>query len=336
MKWFITGGCGFIGRNLVHYLLEEGKHSVRVLDNLSVGTRDDLAAVAELKKPSARHPGPIAEDSSCVELVVGDVLDEGLVRQAAAGADVVVHLAANTGVAPSVDDPRHDCTTNVIGTLNALEAARHQTVSRFVFASSGAPIGEVEPPIHEELAPHPKSPYGASKLAGEGYCSAYHGTFGVETVALRFGNVYGPRSGHKSSVVAKFIRRAFQGKPLEIYGDGQQTRDFIHTDDLVRAIYLGATEPNVGGEIFQIATNSETTINELVEVLAPILREETGLGEIDIRHTEPRQGDVRRNYSDTSKAEHQLGWTSQVDLNEGLRRTVRWFAEERRKAPVSS
>jgi UDP-glucose 4-epimerase len=198
-------------------------------------------------------------------------------------------------------------------------------VGRFVFASSAAPIGDCEPPIHEEMACSPKAPYGASKLAGEGYCSAYQGTFGVDTVALRFGNVYGPRSGHKSSVVAKFIRRAIEGKTLEIYGDGRQTRDFIHTDDLVRAIRLAATQQEVGGEVFQIATNSETTINELTGLLVDILEEEMGLDNVEVTHTEPRTGDIRRNYSDTSKAETILGWSHQVELSTGLRRTVRSF-----------
>src|SRR5699024_11073922 len=234
MNWLITGGCGFIGVNLIERLLRNPDNRIRVLDNLSVGTREDLAAVTDFSEtPPCPSTGgsELARDSSAsqksspsslkregwgegenkVQLIVGDILDEPLTLQAAESADVIVHLAANTGVGPSVDDPRKDCTTNVIGILNMLEAARHNEVKRFVFASSGAPVGEVEPPIHEELAPHPVSPYGASKLAGEGYCSAYYRTFGVETVALRFGNVYGPRSSHKGSVVAKFIKQAMNG-----------------------------------------------------------------------------------------------------------------------------
>jgi len=327
MRWLITGGCGFIGSNLVNQLYNQGGHSIRVVDNLSVGSRSDLRRVADFTEIDSRTVDSFEATDNMVELIVGNVLDEGLAVRVAEGVDVIVHLAANTGVAPSVEDPRADCRTNVFGTLNYLEAARHNDIERFILASSGAPIGECEPPIHEEIAPQPKSPYGASKLAGEGYCSAYHGSFGVETVALRFGNVYGPRSGHKSSVVAKFIRRALEGKTLEIYGDGQQTRDFIHTDDLVRAIRLAATQEEVGGEIFQIATNSETTINELTEELVPILKEMAGLDDIDVRHTEPRQGDVRRNYSDTSKAKQRLGWTSRIDLTEGLKRTVESFVQ---------
>jgi UDP-glucose 4-epimerase len=320
MKWLITGGCGFIGTNLIRRLVETGEHSIRVVDNLTTGGRDDLRHVTAFTEGEPADPGPISDEG--VELIVGDILDDELACRAAEGADSIVHLAANAGVPSSVEDPRYDCETNVLGTFNYLEAARKQDAGRYVFASSAAPIGDCDPPIHEEMACHPKSPYGASKLAGEGYCSAYHGSFGLDTVALRFGNVYGPLSGHKSSVVAKFIRRAIQGKTLEIYGDGQQTRDFIHTDDLTRAIVLAATQPDVGGEVFQIATNSETTVNDLTELLVDILEAETGLSDVDVTHTEPRTGDVRRNYSDTTKAENVLGWTPEINLADGLRRTV--------------
>lgn len=325
MKWLITGGCGFIGTNLIRQLVEDEGHSIRVIDNLSVGRREDLRNVTPFTETDSSDPGPIPDDG--VELVVGNILDSDLSTRVVEDADAIVHLAANAGVPSSVDDPRYDCETNVFGTFNFLEAARKQDVGRFVFASSAAPIGECEPPIHEEMACHPKSPYGASKLAGEGYCSAYHGTFDVDTVALRFGNVYGPLSGHKSSVVAKFIRRAMEGKTLEIYGDGKQTRDFIHTEDLTRAIMLAATQPDVGGEVFQIATNSETTVNELTDLIVDILEEETGLNEVEVTHTEPRSGDLRRNYSDTSKAETVLEWTPRVSLPQGLRRTVKSFTQ---------
>jgi UDP-glucose 4-epimerase len=325
MRWLITGGCGFIGTNLIKSLLAEGGHTIRVVDNLSVGTRADLAAVCNFEEhdPSSlttRH-SPLA-----THLVVGDILDDQLALRAARGIDVIVHLAASTGVAPSVEDPRSDCITNVIGTLNYLEAARQNNVKRFVFASSGAPLGECEPPLHEELAPRPVSPYGASKLAGEGYCSAYFRTFGVETVVLRFGNVYGPGSSHKSSVVAKFIRQAMKGETLEVYGDGKQTRDFIYIDDLIRAIQRAAMVEGVGGEVFQIATNAETTVGELVDKLLPLLAE-TGIHDVVIRHESPRLGDVRRNYSDTSKAKRVLAWQAEVSILEGLRHTVEWFLQ---------
>lgn len=325
MNWLITGGCGFLGTALIQPLTEDGA-TIRVVDNLSVGTREDLAVACYFTETSAGEVGPMPSNpgTPSVELVEGDILDEKLALEAAEGADVIVHLAANTGVAPSVADPRADCLSNVIGVFNYLEAARHNGTRRFVFASSGAAVGEVDPPIHEEVPPHPVSPYGTSKLAGEGYCSSYYRTFGVETVALRFGNVYGPGSTHKNSAVAKFTKRAMGGEVLEIYGDGSQTRDFIYIEDLIQAVRQAATVPGVGGEVFQIATSSETSVQELVDLLLPVLAS-TGIKNIEVRETEPRQGDVMRNYADTSKAERLLGWKAQVKLEEGLRRTVSWF-----------
>ena len=326
MNWLVTGGCGFLGTSFIRSLLEEGRHSVRVVDNLTVGTREDLASVGRFVESPPEEVGPMGTGGAEVELVAGDILDETLALRAAEGADVIVHLAANTGVAPSVEDPRKDCLSNVIGTLNYLEAARQGGVRRFVFASSGAAVGEVEPPLHEELASHPVSPYGSSKLSGEGYCSAYFRTFGVETVALRFGNVYGPLSGHKNSAVARFIKRAMDGETLEIYGDGTQTRDFIYIGDLIRALKLSATVEGVGGEVFQIATSSETSVRELLDKLLPVLAS-AGMKDVEVRQTAPRLGDVQRNYSDTSKADRLLGWRTEVALDEGLRRTVGWFMD---------
>jgi UDP-glucose 4-epimerase len=179
------------------------------------------------------------------------------------------------------------------------------------------------------MAPSPASPYGAGKLAGEAYCSAFHGTFGIETISLRFSNVYGQGSGQKNSVVAKFIRQAMGGETLEIYGDGKQTRDFIYIDDLIRAIVLSVTKDGVDGETFQIATNTETTISELVNRLLPAL-EDLDFQEIGVCHSKPRAGDVKRNFSDTSKALKRLGWTPEINLSEGLKRTVEWFVGEER------
>lgn len=333
MNWLITGGCGFLGTSLIHRLVKEGDHAVRVVDNLSVGTRDDIKAVGdyiELDPASLGSSSVLRYHDSAstpIQLIVGDILDKDLAIKAAEGMDVIVHLAANTGVAPSVEDPRGDCMNNVIGTLNYLEAARYKNVKRFIFASSGAPVGECEPPIHEEIVPHPVSPYGASKLAGEGYCSSYCRTFGIETVALRFGNVYGPRSKHKNSVVAKFIREAMNGEALEIYGDGTQTRDFIFIDDLIEAICLASVTQGVGGEIFQIATSIETTLAELTEKLISVLNK-FDLKNIKIKNVPSRLGDVKRNFSDTSKADKMLGWRPIVTLSGGLRQTIEWFLRE--------
>lgn len=325
MNWLVTGGCGFIGGALIRRLLSEADgHAIRVVDNFAVGDREDLAEVCEFTEANASSLDGFPE--SGVELVEGDILDAELALSAARGADVIVHLAANTGVAPSVEDPRADCMSNVVGILNYLEAARHAGTGRFVFASSGAALGETEPPLHEEKASHPASPYGASKLAGEGYCSAYQSAFGLQTVALRFGNVYGPGSGHKNSAVARFIKRAMDGEPLEIYGDGTQTRDFVYVEDLIEAIHRAATVPDVGGETFQIATSAETTVLELVDELIQALAA-AGFKGVEVRHASPRAGDVSRNYADTSKAHRMLGWQAEVGLDQGLRRTVKWFVD---------
>jgi len=343
-NWLITGGCGFIGTALISSILQEIPGArIRVLDNLSGGSREDLGTTCEFTEIThdmlSSDAGAL-QSSSGVELLVGDIRDATITLDAASGMDCIVHLAANTGVGPSVQDPVKDMESNVQGTLNMLEAAREHSVNSFIFASSSAPVGETEPPVHEEIAPHPVSPYGASKLAGEGYCSAYYRTFGVKTVALRFGNVYGPGSTHKTSVVAKFIRQALNGETCVIYGDGSQTRDFIYIHDLVEAIIKSASfekrdsvtqslshsvtqSSSPWGEVFQIATNKEHTVNEMAEMLSWQL-ERHGI-EMKLEHGEPMVGDIRRNYSDTSKARRILGWHCHVDLSEGLARTVDWF-----------
>lgn len=319
--WLITGGCGFIGTSLIARLLgDDPAAGVRVLDNLSGGSRDDLAGVSAF---SEKDPSGLGGPPEGLELAVGDVRDYDAALRCCEGVGTVVHLAASTGVAPSVADPRADLTANVMGTFNMLEASRQKGVERFVFASSGAPLGEVEPPINEEKAPRPVSPYGASKLAGEGYCSAYFRTFGLKTVSLRFGNVYGPMSIHKDSVVARFFKRAMAGETLEIYGDGGQTRDFIYIDDLIQAIML-SLKTDACGEVFQIATNRETTVNEIAETIKGIVEAETGR-EVRVAHGEARLGDVRRNYSDISKARKVLGYEPEFDLGRGLRETFRYF-----------
>lgn len=318
----ITGGCGFIGTSLIASLpASPATDHIRVVDNLTTGSLGDLHQVADVVTVL---PGENFPRNPGVFFLRGDIRDADLMQKAAEGVGCIVHLAANTGVGPSVEDPLLDMQCNVIGTFNMLEAARLNKVKKFVFASSGAPAGAVEPPIHEELAAHPVSPYGASKLAGEGYCSAYYRTYGIATVCLRFGNVFGPRSGKKSSLVAKFIRQALAGEECVIFGDGRQTRDFIYIDDLIRAIRL-SMEKELGGEIFQIASGREHTVNEVAEMLRALLHVK-GVS-MTLTHASPRIGDVRRNYADTTKAERMLGWRSLHSLQDGLEKTVTFFIQ---------
>ncbi len=321
----ITGGCGFIGVNLIRFLMKMDESvCIRVVDNLSVGQLEDLNRVCTFQMIKAEE---LTSWDNRATLVVGDIQDAKLADSVCQGADGVVHLAANTGVIPSIEDPRMDCVVNVLGTFNYLDACRKSNVKRFVFASSGAPLGEQEPPIHEEMVPRPISPYGASKLCGEAYCSAFHGSFGVETVCLRFGNVYGPYSTHKGSVVAKFIKQILERETLTIYGDGSQTRDFIYIDDLIRAVWAGLTVPGVGGEVFQIATHREHTVIEVVEVLNRLAEKYLGR-KSEIVYEKERKGEVKRNYSDISKARRMLGFEPRFGLEEGLERTFKWFLGE--------
>jgi UDP-glucose 4-epimerase len=325
MNYLLTGGCGFIGVNVVRSLLAKDRDCrVRVVDLLCVGTREDLVAAGEFFEIGEKNlkKGP----SSRLELVVGDIRDQELALRACKGIDAVVHLAANTGVIPSIEDPRSDCMANVLGTLNYLEAARQNAVKRFVFASSGAPLGEQTPPIHEEMVPRPISPYGASKLCGEAYCSAYYGSYGLETVALRFGNVYGPHSTHKGSVVAKFIKHIMASEPLPIYGDGNQTRDFVYVEDLVEAIVAAIEKAGLGGQVFQIATHKEHTVAEVAEELNALAKK--FLGRVSpIVFKRERKGEVQRNFSDISKARRMLGFEPKHDLKAGLEKTFLWFLE---------
>ena len=317
MKWLITGGCGFIGVNLVKQLIARGDR-VRVLDDLSVGSRDDLRCVAKLAEGDDEERA-----ANAVELIVGDVRDAEVADRAVREADVVVHLAAQTGVLPSIEDPGLGCELNVAGTLNLLMASRNHGVQSFLFASSGATLGEQDLPLNEEKVPKPQSPYGASKLAGEAYCQAFHGSFGLRTVILRFSNVYGPYSFKKGSVVAEFLRSAFGGRPLIVYGDGSQARDFIHTHDICQAI-LKASSGNVGGEVFQIATGRETSIKDLARRVKALF--ERNLGQpVEILHKPRRKGEVLRNTSEIAKAETVIGFHPKVGLDRGLVETFDWF-----------
>lgn len=318
MRILITGGCGFIGTSLVGPLKKEfPTASIVIVDSFVEGTPEDLAEVSEFDIYDENVDG-----NNRVKLLQADICDYPAMVKVTEHTDVIIHLAANTGVAPSVADPRMDMENNVIGTFNLLDAARQNGVKKLIFASSGAPAGTVAPPIHEELPAHPVSPYGASKLAGEGYCSAFSKSFGIKTICLRFGNVYGPRSKRKTSVIAKFIRQAVNGEQCEIYGDGKQTRDFIYIDDLIKAIIL-SIHSDVDCEVFQIACGKEKTVEEVAQLISDVLL--TKNIQMNIRFGSARIGDVSRNYSDTSKARKVLGWKSEMDLEKGIVKTVDFF-----------
>lgn len=257
-----------------------------------------------------------------MEVIEGDVRDADALADATANVDYVVHLAAHTNVVESVEDPATDVSVNVDGTLHALQAARQSDVTGFVFASSNAPLGEVEPPSHEGKVPAPLSPYGASKLAGEALCSAFYGSYGLATTVLRFSNVYGPFSYHKGSVVAAFMKRVMEGEPLTVYGDGLQTRDFIYVDDLCAGI-VAALESTVRGQVFHLGSGTETTVKDLADRVVALFPDRS----VDIHYEEERAGEIRRNYSDISKAKELLDFAPTHDLDGGLAATREWFVE---------
>lgn len=315
----ITGGCGFIGRNLCKKLLASDDVKIRVIDNLSVEGYEifDHYLVKNQLKVNWQDK---------LTVVQQDVRDYVGIYNLFEHATHVIHLAANTGVQPSILAPQDDCQTNVMGTLNCLRASVEHGVRKFVFASSGAPLGEQIPPLHENMNPRPVSPYGASKLAGEAYLNAFYHSFGLNSVALRFSNVYGPGSDAKNSVIAKFIKNVIKSQPIKVFGDGRQTRDFIYVDDLTNAILLSMEYDRNGSEIFQIATSCETSITELLSKLGRVF-EQHNVKMLDVGYDAMPRGDVMRNFSKISKAFDLLHWQPEVDMEEGLIRTVKYYME---------
>lgn len=300
----ITGGCGFVGANLVRFLRHRTEWQLRVVDDLRTG--------------KAEYVG-----KDMADVAIGDAGDLAVLDQALERIDAVVHLASQTGVQPSVQNPVSDFEGNTTVTFRVLEACRRRGIGKVVFASSGAVAGEVEPPIHEEVVPRPVSPYGAGKLAGEAYCQAFAASFGIDAVALRFSNVYGPFSPHKKNAVPNFIKRCLRAESIQIYGDGSQTRDFIHAEDLCDAILRSLERKGLGGEVFQVATGVETSIVEL----AKLVQEMTG-GTGEIRFEPRRPGEVYRSSVDISKARKVLGFEPAIDLRDGLGRTADWYRRE--------
>ena len=308
----VTGGGGFIGSHLVRRLLRDGAR-VRVLDNFATGRRSNLA-----------------EEIDEIELIEGDLQSYERVHNAVRGCEVAFHLGALPSVPRSIQDPLTSNATNVIGTLNVLLAARDEGLRRVVHASSSSLYGASrELPKREEMPTLPIAPYAVSKLAAEGYCRAFHEVYGLETVALRYFNVFGPGQDPQSqyaAVIPNFIVAALEGRSPSIHGDGEQSRDFTYVDNAVEANLLAASAPGAAGEAFNIACGERTTLNEIVARIADLCGHE-----VKAQHGESRPGDVRHSLADIGKARRILGYDPLVDFEEGLRRTFAAYEEDARR-----
>jgi UDP-glucose 4-epimerase len=309
MKVLVTGGAGFIGSHLIERLLADG-HDVRALDNFSTGRRENLL-----------------ELGGDVDLVEGDVQSYERAHAAVRGCDVVFHQAALPSVPRSIQDPLTTNAANVIGTLNVLLAARDSGVRRVVFASSSSVYGANEElPKREDMPALPVSPYAVGKLTGEGYCRSFSAVYGLETVALRYFNVFGPRQNLLSqyaAVVPNFIRAALTGQRPVVHGDGEQSRDFTYVENVVEANLKAAEAEGADGQAFNVAVGDRVTLNGLLEAI----RELTGAA-LDPVHEPARTGDVKHSLADIGLASSRLGFDPAVQLQEGLRRTIEWVEQE--------
>jgi UDP-glucose 4-epimerase len=298
----VTGGGGFIGSNLVRSLLERGDR-VRVLDNFSTGRRENLEGLD-------------------VEVVEGELRSYERVHAAVRGAEVVFHLGALGSVPRSVQDPLTTSAVNVEGTLNVLLAARDEGVRRVVFASSSSVYGSSETlPLHESMPVDPISPYGVAKLAAERYCVSFARVYhSFETVVLRYFNVFGPRQNPYSqyaAVVPLFLTAVAEGRPVTIFGDGGQARDFTYVENVLQANLLAAEAPGVSGRIFNVAAGAPASVNDLADAIGRLLGRE-----VEKVYAEPRAGDIRNSFGDVSAAREVLGFEPTIDLEDGLRRTA--------------
>jgi nucleoside-diphosphate-sugar epimerase len=317
MRILVTGGGGFIGSHLAQALIEDG-HEVRVLDNFATGRRENLS-----------HLG------SSFDLIEGDIQSYERAHKATLGCEVIFHQAAMPSVPRSIQDPLTSNASNVIGTLNVLLAARDNDARRVIFASSSSVYGASELlPKHESHTPLPISPYAVAKLAGEGYCRSFHTVYGLETVALRYFNVFGPRQDPLSqyaAVIPKFLSAALEGKSPTIFGDGTQTRDFTYVSNVVDANLSAMAAPGVAGQALNVACGGRISLNEVVAAIGEL----TGRN-VKPRYVEPRAGDVPHSMADIERARELLGFEPMVSFRDGLANTIEQFAHPapRRRRPA--
>jgi nucleoside-diphosphate-sugar epimerase len=307
--YVVTGGGGFIGSHIVEELLRRGE-TVKVIDNFSTGKREN---VAPFKKNA--------------EIIEADIADAKNLSELLKGADYVIHQAAIPSVPKSIIDPVRSHNANVNGTLNVLIACREAGVRRVIYASSSSLYGDSPTlPKHEEMKPNPLSPYGAQKLFGEMYCQVFTKAYGLETVGLRYFNVFGPRqdsTSQYSGVLALFIPAVLQGRRPTIYGDGLQSRDFTYVQNVVVANLLACTVPGAVGQAFNIACGDRITVNSILQQINRIAGKD-----IAPIYSEPRAGDIKHSQADITRAREHLGYEPKITFEEGLRHTVEWYAQQ--------
>jgi nucleoside-diphosphate-sugar epimerase len=311
MRYLITGGAGFIGSNLARALLSSG-HRVRVLDNFLTGKRENLAGLVDAYRDA-------------FELIEGDIRDPAATRRAVVGIDYVLHQGALPSVPRSVADPVLSNEINVAGTVNVLVASRDAGVRRVVFAASSSAYGDTpELPKREAMTPNPKSPYAAQKLAGEHYTRIFHEVYGLETVSLRYFNVFGPRQDPQSmyaAVIPRFITCVLRGEPPTVYGDGRQTRDFTYIDNVIQANLAACAAPKAAcGGVFNIACGERVSLLDILEIVYALAGKR-----VDPVFEPSRPGDVRDSLADISRAREIVGYDPKVPFREGLRTTFEWF-----------
>jgi nucleoside-diphosphate-sugar epimerase len=302
-RYLITGGAGFIGSHLVRHVLGAGGN-VRVVDNLSTGSADRLNEIRD-----------------SVELVTGDLADNSVAAEVVQDVDYVLHQAAVPSVQRSVVDPVGTNRSNVTATLNLLENSRKAGVRRFVYAASSSAYGDTEVlPKSEDMPANPLSPYALQKWVGERYCKLYHELYGLETVSLRYFNVFGPGQdpySEYSAVVPKFTTKLLAKEPITVYGDGEQSRDFTYIDNVIQANLLALRAPNAPGEVCNIGCGQSVTLNQLIQILEELLKVRA-----QVTYAPAKPGDVRHSLADITKATRVLGYVPETEVEEGLRKTV--------------
>ena len=305
--YLVTGGAGFIGSHLVEHLVRRGA-AVRVVDNFVTGSRENLLGLSN------------------VEVIEGDLADPEIARQAVVGVDYILHQAAIPSVPRSVADPWVSHRANVDATLHLLLAAREAGVRRVIYAASSSAYGDAPTlPKVETMQPVPRSPYALQKLVGEEYSRLFTQLYGLETVSIRYFNVFGPRqdpNSQYSGVIARFITALLQGNSPVVYGDGEQTRDFTYIDNVVMAVLAACTAPRASGEVINVATGDRVSLNQLFQKLCAIINVE-----IQPIYESSRPGDVRDSLADCTKAKERLGYQPSVNFEDGLRLTVEWYRQ---------